>query len=88
MPFGDDAIPVVGNGLSLGLTNGINNVAIFGRGNTTGNDQLFTAAAYGAPVGTGGSITYTYNSVGVTTDPDNAGSIVYRAENAIEALIK
>lgn len=66
---------VVGNGITLGLTNGTNNVGLQ-NGAYTANNTLFAINNYGNPVGSayssvGDGISET--SLGVTTDPTKSG---------------
>lgn len=67
---------VVGNGMTLGLTNGSANVGLFGI-ITTGNVSIFESAesAYGEPVGsTKTTVGRTnINTMGITTDPIKSG---------------
>lgn len=64
---------VVGNGMSLGLTNGSVNVGI-SASNWTENGQMFTKNAYGKPVsGTMVNSERTEGVIGVTTDPAKSG---------------
>ena len=70
-------LPVVGNGMTLGLTNGTDNLGtttLSGQGNSYGFG--ITSTLYGRNVGSQGSSNYTYNgSVGVTTDPTKSGIV-------------
>lgn len=74
LPFSD--VPVTGNGMTLGLTNGIVNAG-FAQGNST-SDGSFGSNVYGQPVGT---ILQNPNpfdantSVGVTTEADKSGLV-------------
>jgi hypothetical protein len=71
-PMGGTA-PVVGNGTTLGLTNGTNN---YGLGSRNDGMMIANTSAYGDAVGT--SLTSgngTQNTYGVTTDPNNSGLI-------------
>lgn len=83
--FYDDIAPVVGNGLTLGLTNGTDNL-----GTTTlsggGNSYLYgiTSTLYGRPVGSQGVSNYTYNgSVGLTTDSSKSGIETHLTETTL-----
>lgn len=74
MPLGTTA-PVVGNGKSLGMTNGQNNVGFIPNQNS-----LFVGtntSAYGVDVGTNANTGYLSgtNALGVTTEPENSGMI-------------
>ena len=75
LPMGISA-PVVGNGMSLGLTNTIDNVGLTRTANS--NSLQYSLAAYGAKVGTSNvrSSDSVSNIVyGVTTDPAKSGLI-------------
>lgn len=72
IPLGGTA-SVVGNGKSLGLTNGTDNVGLFGP-----NGSYFGAASnvYGLDVGSSGSaLTIDGKSFGVTSDPEKSGLV-------------
>ena len=73
LKFYDEVAPVVGNGMSLGLTNGTG----YGGLNTGGNIGQMSAhiGTYGKPVGSPGAITNSLinTSLGVTTDPTKSG---------------
>ena len=66
---------VAGNGITLGLTNGTDNLGtttLGGQGGSYGYG--ITSTLYGRNVGSQGVSSYTYNgSVGVTTDPEKPG---------------
>lgn len=73
--MGATVVPVVGTGMTLGLTNGTDNL-----GPSTLNNQGPTGGFgvstefYGKNVGTQGTLSYTYDgSVGVTTDGTKSG---------------
>lgn len=71
-----DQLPVVGNGMSLGLTNGTN-LGGLGGSTTTGSFAGYNTL-YGADVGTdaGGGVSPVLGAaVGVTTDPEKSGII-------------
>lgn len=71
LPFAD--VPVTGNGLSLGLTNGTVNVGL-----TNASGTIFRESVYGVPVGTAYSGTdgsTASGAFGVTTDADNSGLV-------------
>lgn len=74
-----ETLPVRGNGLVLGLTNGTDNVGVQ---RVSGNQTYFfgpSLGAYGQPVGSQTeSLAILTGSFGVTTDPDNSGIV---AEN-------
>ena len=68
-------LPVVGNGMTLGFTNGTYNFGLAVNG-SSGNSDTFWASAYGEPVGTIGAHsveTPNRSSMGVTTDPTKSG---------------
>ena len=79
----NDIAPIVGNGLTLGLTNGTNNVGIQTRGtqNVIMGVIGTSAEAYGGAYGqiTDTTVPTMYKTLGVTTDPTKSG---------IEAQIK
>lgn len=74
-----DSIPVKGNGLTLGLTNGTNNVGLYT--DYDGGSRKYTVAAtnpYGKNYGTGNNTSTIINnglSLGVTTDSTKSGII-------------
>ena len=74
----DNIAPVVGNGMTLGLTDGTAN---FGLMYIAGNPGVTrpNEGAYGQPIGTEGNTNVNRNSMGVTTDSTKSG---------IEAQIK
>lgn len=76
VPIGSVA-PVVGNGLTLGLTNGTTNTGL--QGSAYANNYSFggVVGSYGAPVGsnTAASTTIIQSSLGVTTDPAKSGLV-------------
>ena len=71
----DGTIPVVGNGMTLGLTNGSSNAALW-NGGTNAQLQLF-ANPYGQPVGTSNAqasgALNSNKSIGITKDPTKSG---------------
>jgi hypothetical protein len=69
--------PVVGNGMTLGLTDGQNNFGGLGYSNANGQ-AVGQWSWYGAPVGAARGSGQDYNankSVGVTTDPEKSGIV-------------
>lgn len=74
LPIGTYA-PVVGNGTSLGLTNGLQNFGLISQ--DSDGYRNFTTTSYGQPVGTVNSTiaNRSERSIGVTTDPDNSGLV-------------
>lgn len=70
----DGKIPVVGNGMTLGFTNGSLNVGI--AGSTAGGSVYNSQKTYGTTIGTNASNSATSLSdlsMGVTTDPKKSG---------------
>lgn len=71
----DGTIPVVGNGMTLGLTNGANNYGMYLNSSDSGNSSVARNVAYGVKLGT--SVTVSSNGAngvyGVTTDPTKSG---------------
>lgn len=65
------SVPVKGNGIALGLTNGTNNVGL----RTTNNYFVGKTEAYGAAVSTEASFSGTAGTFGVTTDANNSGIV-------------
>lgn len=80
LPIGNFA-PVIGNGMSVGLTNGDRNGGLIGRtveSGTVGGDLFAAVSAYGAPVApdlSSPSSGLMNGQIGVTTDPVNSGLI-------------
>ena len=74
---GGGTAPVVGNGMTLGLTNGTYNVGLRG-GSTTGVTLLNgSTLIYGSPIGSATNESQSLNgtTVGITTDPTKSGII-------------
>jgi hypothetical protein len=74
---GGGIAPVVGNGMTLGLSNGTSN---YGLGDGTNSDHNYLRATennYGTNVGTtqNGNGAYTLKTLGVTTDPTKSGLV-------------
>lgn len=71
-----NTVPVIGNGLTLGLTNGQVNVGLVSQ-HTNGQGYVASYTnIYGQPVGTGAStIAGSTISLGVTTDPTKSGIV-------------
>lgn len=70
---------VVGNGLTLGFTNGVQNVGI---ALVASNNVGGYVKVYGTPVGTSiGGDTVGNKSLGVTTDSSKSGIVVEADEN-------
>lgn len=85
----DASVPVVGNGLQLGLTDGSHN---FGLGNPGATTNLNSRPSIGAEVGTttttGGTVPTSSNlNIGVVTDPDTSGLIANLKGLQSETLI-
>lgn len=76
LPIGDTA-PVVGNGMTLGLTDGTNNFSFYGNRDNTNTNVHFTpvSSLYGSVVGTSGSGSTAIVGSGVTSDPDKSGLV-------------
>ena len=73
----DDEVPVIGNGIAVGLTNGTNDQGLYQSVNPSGGVYL-SANAYGSSVGTNSTVTGGISSnasVGITTDPTKSGII-------------
>ena len=82
--------PVVGNGMTLGLTDGTNNYGVqtVSGGGTTGF-LGFYEGNYGQPVGNIGdnySKTTNYQSHGITTNPEKSGIEAHLVENTTAQL--
>lgn len=89
LPLGDTA-PVVGNGMTLGLTNGTDNL---GPSTLTGQAIYggfgVSTEFYGKNIGTQGTLTYTYDgSVGVTTDSTKSGLIANLSHTSNDGAYK
>lgn len=80
IPIGSEA-PVVGNGTTLGLTNGVTN---FGLSSRTGQSDIGDyQSCFGKPVGTGSlSGSSVPKSIGVTTDATKSGLIAQLSNTA------
>lgn len=65
------SVPVRGNGIALGLTNGTNNVGL----TTTNNYFVGKTEAYGAAVSAEGTHSGTAGIFGVTTDTSKSGIV-------------
>ncbi len=79
-------IPVAGNGMTLGMTDGTNNVGVF---LNSSSDFACRNSAYGASVRTGSlsGTTFTENvSYGVTTDPTKSGIEAQITQTEVEGL--
>lgn len=73
IPLGETA-PVVGNGMTIGLTDGTNNAGLYFGGST--NSALAKSTSYGQPVGgTDTTSSIALARTGLTTDPDNSGLV-------------
>lgn len=71
--------PVVGNGMTLGLTDGTNNTGLYYSGNST---MTYRPDVFGKPAGTSdsGSAPTTAVSLGVTTDGTKSGMVADLSE--------
>lgn len=71
--------PVVGNGMTLGLTDGTNNTGLYYSGNST---MTYRPDVFGKPAGTSdsGSAPTTAVSLGVTTDSTKSGMVADLSE--------
>lgn len=87
---------VVGNGISLGLTDGTNNAGLWWDSNVGGNDNI---NAYGVSIGqyvsNNPQLNFNNRAIGVTTDPKNSGLIAkntstsqlyFKVANAVQNL--
>lgn len=76
-PLGTTA-PVIGNGMTLGLTDGTNTAGLRFANSSSNNYLQGGTSEYGTNVGTTntGTALYTAKSVGVVTDPEKSGMIV------------
>ena len=80
-------ISVVGNGMTLGFTNGTDNVGIVSNGSWS-NTGLFTEGSYNQPVGTttiGGNAKS--GNFGVTTDGTKSGIIADLSNSKTEITV-
>ena len=76
-------VPVVGTGMSLGLTNGTRNLSFVDHWDTgTVASPLISVNGYGKSIGTNGGTSSTVNgfpTIGVTTDPTKSGLVAQLA---------
>lgn len=73
--------PVVGNGMSLGFTNGTDNYGVQNWNVTQLNGSPFSTTTYGTNNGTAGNASLANNtSMGITTDPTKSGMIADLSE--------
>ena len=76
-------VPVVGTGMSLGLTNGTRNLTLVDHWDTGAvASPLISVNGYGKSIGTNGGTSSTVNgfpTIGVTTDPTKSGLIAQLA---------
>ena len=73
--------PVVGNGMSLGFTNGTDNYGVQNWNVTQLNGSPFSTTTYGTNNGTAGNASFANNtSMGITTDPTKSGMIADLSE--------
>lgn len=83
----DGTIPVVGNGMTLGFTNGSLNVGI--AGSTAGGSVYNSQKTYGTTIGTNASNSATSLSnlsMGVATDPTKSGLVGQLDVNSVEVF--
>lgn len=92
LPLGTTA-PVTGNGLTLGLTDGTNNVGLFATASANSGDLRTKESLYGSNTGTTGTgstgVTPQNVSLGVTLEAKNSGLVALLNEAAgasIESL--
>ena len=74
----------MGNGMTLGLTDGTNNTALTYYTSSTYNFAIYNGDLYGQPTGTTNSEANRPNKnagIGVTTDPENSGIVLQPNEN-------
>ena len=73
----DEQAAVVGNGMTLGLTDGTNNVGTVFWNGSQHNGNIVVGSAYGTNVGDSisGSTSATNKAMGVTTDPEKSGIV-------------
>lgn len=86
MPFGD-TIPVIGNGMTIGLHSDAY-AGLLARSSSYSGTLLGSTGVYGAPIFTpasGGALTD--GSVGLTEEPNKSGIIV-DLSNSVTAIIK
>jgi hypothetical protein len=78
-------MPVVGNGMTLGLTDGTEYAGLSSNSSQVG---YMAPAQYGVPVGTAQQTASfsTYKSVGVTTDPTKSGLVAQVSQSAVSGL--
>ena len=72
-----ETIPVKGNGMTLGLTDGSANVG-FTVYNAQANSYLFNANNYGKPIGSSSTATASFTdtkSIGITSDSSKSGIV-------------
>ena len=86
LPLGDNA-PVIGNGMTLGLTNGTLNLGLTGYSDSNGNRIQGKTGIYGVDVGTqGAGDTAGNGGIGITSDPTKSG-VIADLSNATAATI-
>lgn len=76
LPLGDSApVSVFGTGMTLGLTNGTQNIGLGGFSDSSGNKIQGKTGSYGKPIGSnqGGTNATSGTSLGVVTDPATSG---------------
>lgn len=84
IPLGDSA-PVIGNGMTIGVTNGTTNAGLHSGG--TGGSIATKTSSYGVPENTNDTSTGTaLKTIGLTTDPDKSG-LITDLSNALGATV-
>lgn len=84
-------VPVIGTGLSLGLTNGTQLAGLYGQaasGTAAGSGNLQSKLeAYNVPIGTSlSSSNFSINALGVSTDPNTSGLKALTSQSQAVAL--
>ena len=72
---------VIGNGMTLGMTNGTTNFAMSGKSGTSGTNNIWSTSGYGQAVSSTPGTGLGYQGImGVTTDPTKSGMIAQLSE--------
>lgn len=83
-------VPVVGTGMSLGLTNGTRNLSFVDHWDTGSvASPLISVNGYGKSIGTNGGTSSTVNgfpTIGVTTDPTKSGLVAQLASGGASGI--
>lgn len=87
LPFTDSDVPVIGNGKTLGLTDGTTNVGMAINNSSAQPHGIFTNTNYGTAVGTtsAGTNLYSGKTMGITTDPEKSG-LIAKTSNVVSLL--